>query len=162
MIEKIIDAIGADLGDEKVSALFSSLRGLNSSNAHRAADPILSIISSRPDSFAVSDPDEARTIFNELLGVSPKVVTSGVGTELAKLIPDWAIQFKETCGCKDMAKKMDSWGPDGCEKRRDQIVAHLLSQGNHLIPAFRLIPEAGKRVAANLLLNKAIRNARKA
>ncbi len=85
-----------------------------------------------------------------------------VGTELSKLIPDWALQFKGKCGCKDMQKKMDRWGPDGCEKRRDQIVAHLLSQGDLLIPAFRIIPEAGKTVAANLLLNKAIRNARKA
>ena len=32
-----------------------------------------------------------------------------VGTELAKLIPDWAIQFKGGCGCKDMQAKMDRW-----------------------------------------------------
>ncbi len=87
---------------------------------------------------------------------------TGVGTELSKLIPKWATQFDGACGCKDFAKKMDSWGVSGCEARKDSIVAHLLSQSDHLIPAFRLIPEAGKRVAANLLLNKAIRNARKA
>ncbi len=83
-----------------------------------------------------------------------------VGTELARMIPDWAVQFKGGCGCKDMQKKMDSWGPDGCEKRRDQIVAHLLSQSVHLIPAFKFVPETAKRVLAGKMLALAIRNAR--
>ena len=84
-----------------------------------------------------------------------------VGTELAKQIPDWAVQFKGGCGCKDMQKKMDKWGPDGCYERRNMIVAHLMSQSDHLIPAFQFVPETLKRVIAARMLNKAIRAARK-
>ena len=84
-----------------------------------------------------------------------------VGTELAKQIPKWAVQFKGGCGCKDMQKKMDRWGPDGCYARRHQIVAHLLTQSEHLIPAFQLVPDAVKRIVAQRMLNKAIRTARK-
>ena len=162
MIEKIVDVIGADLGDETVSAFFNGLKGLNSSNAHIAADPLLSLINSRPESFVVSDPDKARTVINELLGVSPKVTAGGVGTELAKLIPDWAIQFKDGCGCKDMQRLMDKWGPDGCDIRRGRIVAHLMGQSEHLIPAFKLVPDAMKKIVAERLLNKAIKRARDA
>lgn len=162
MIEKIVDAIGADLSDQAVGALFRSLRGLDGSNAHKAVEPILSVINSRPESFAVSDPDDAREALNELLGLRSEVLNGKVGTELSKLIPDWAVQFKGGCGCKDMQKKMDRWGAEGCEKRRKQIVAHLLSQSDMLIPAFKLVPEAMKKVVVERLLNKAIKRAREA
>lgn len=85
---------------------------------------------------------------------------SGVGTELSKLIPNWAVQFKDGCGCKDMAKKMDRLGPDGCEERANEIVAHLMSQSDRLIPAFKLVPDTLKRVAAERMLRKAIEAAR--
>ena len=160
MIEKIIDAVGADLSDQAVGALFRSLRGLDSSNAHKAAEPILSVINSKPESFAVSDPDEARKVLGELLGVRAIVVKGGVGTELSKLIPDWAVQFKGGCGCKDMAKKMDDRGVEWCELNKNAIVAHLMSQSDHLIPAFKLVPDALKKVAAERMLNKAIRAAK--
>ena len=83
-----------------------------------------------------------------------------VGTELAKQIPEWAVQFKGGCGCKDMQKKMDKWGPDGCYARRNQIVAHLLSQSDLLIPAFKMVPLTVKKIVAQRMLNKAIRAAR--
>jgi len=87
-----------------------------------------------------------------------------VGTELAKLIPAWAVENKKGCGCKDMAKKMDRWGLAGCEARRREIVKHLTSQSDKLIPAFRiasgLLPEALRSIAANKLLNMAMRNAK--
>ena len=84
-----------------------------------------------------------------------------VGTELSKLIPRWAVKMGEGCGCKDMAKKMDKWGIEGCEQRFDQIVAHLLSQDEHLIPAVKMVPESLKRVVAGKLVAKAISNVRK-
>jgi hypothetical protein len=86
---------------------------------------------------------------------------SGVGTEMAKLSPDWAVQFKGGCSCRDMAKKMDRWGLEGCEARRQQIVAHLTSQSDMLIPVLRGLPVALKRVGASNLLNRAIRRVRK-
>ena len=85
---------------------------------------------------------------------------AGVGTELSKLIPDWAVQFKGGCGCKDMAKKMDDRGVEWCELNKNAIVAHLMSQSDHLIPAFKLVPDALKKVAAERMLNKAIRAAK--
>ena len=85
----------------------------------------------------------------------------GVGDELAKLIPDWAVQFKGKCKCKDMQEKMNLWGPDGCEEHRDFIVTHLLAQEEHLVPILKAVPTAFKKVGATRMVNLAIRNARK-
>lgn len=86
---------------------------------------------------------------------------SGVGTELSKLIPDWATQFRGGCGCKDMAKKMDDRGVNWCKINSASIVAHLLSQSDHLIPVFKMTPKAIKKVIAEKMLDKAIKNAEK-
>jgi len=85
---------------------------------------------------------------------------SGVGTELGKLIPSWAVSVADGCGCKDFAEKMDRWGILGCQRRRNQIIAHLLEQSALLIPAFRLTPIGLRKVVAERLLNKAIAAAR--
>ena len=82
---------------------------------------------------------------------------SGVGTELAKLIPDWAIQFKDGCGCKDMEKKMNKWGPEGCQNRADSIVRHLMAQSDMLIPAFKMIPTPARKAVAGQMLRYAIK-----
>ena len=84
-----------------------------------------------------------------------------VGTELTALIPDWAVQFKGGCSCKNMAKKMDHWGLEGCEARREQIVTPLTSQSDMLVPVLRGLPEALKRVGASNLLNRAMKRAKK-
>ena len=84
------------------------------------------------------------------------------GTELSKLIPDWAVKNKSSCGCSDMATKMDRYGINWCEDNKNTIVAHLMSQSEHLIPAFKLVPNKMKKLVAEQLLNKAIENARKA
>jgi len=84
-----------------------------------------------------------------------------VGTELAKLIPKWATQFNGSCKCRDMEEKMNRWGADGCYTRREHIVAHLMKQSDHLIPAFKLVPDPVKRVIAGKLLRKAIANAKR-
>ena len=84
-----------------------------------------------------------------------------VGTELSKMIPDWAVQFEGGCGCKDMAAKMDRWGAKGCEARRVQIVMHLMKQSDMLIPAFKLVPDVVRRSVAGRMLSKAIANAKR-
>jgi hypothetical protein len=86
---------------------------------------------------------------------------SGVGTELAKQIPEWAVQTSKKCQCKDMQAKMNKWGPDGCYKRRNAIIAHLIAQSDLLIPAFKFVPESVKRVVAGRMLGKAIRDSKK-
>jgi len=84
-----------------------------------------------------------------------------VGTELSKLIPEWATVNSKKCRCKDFAAKMDRWGVEGCIARKDQIIAHLIAQDEHLIPVLRMVPESVKRVAACRILGTALRNAKK-
>ena len=84
-----------------------------------------------------------------------------VGSEMAKLIPAWAVKVGAGCRCKDFAAKMDKWGVEGCQRRRGVIVAHLLGQSEHLIPMLRAVPESMKRVVASRLLNTAIANSQK-
>ena len=79
------------------------------------------------------------------------------GSALESLIPDWAVQFKSGCSCKDMKIKCDRWGTKGCEVRKDQIVSHLMEQSDRLIPVFRNTPTALRRVAALTLFKKAIK-----
>ena len=83
-----------------------------------------------------------------------------VGTHLASLIPDWAKSMKGGCGCKDWELKMNRWGIDACEKNREQIVNHLMSQDEHLVKPLQCLPEALKRVVANKMLDRAIKMSR--
>jgi hypothetical protein len=78
------------------------------------------------------------------------------GSALETLIPDWVVQFKTGCGCKDYRKKMDRWGTEGCIARENQIIGHLMEQNDKLIPMFRGIPMSLKKIAAKKLLAKAI------
>jgi hypothetical protein len=90
------------------------------------------------------------------------MTSSGVGHQLGLLIPKWVVQSSSQCKCSDMAAKMDQYGIKWCEDNRNTIVAHLMSQSEHLIPAFKLVPNKMKKLVAEQLLNKAIENARKA
>lgn len=81
---------------------------------------------------------------------------------MSKLIPAWAVQQGKVCQCQSMAKKLDDNGIEWCEENKNTIVAHLMSQSEHLIPAFKLVPAAMKKIVAEQLVNKAIENARKA
>jgi hypothetical protein len=84
---------------------------------------------------------------------------ANVGDELTALIPDWAVQFKGKCSCRDVARKMNRWGASGCEANRKYIVNHLMSQNEMLIPIFRALPVLLKKAAAHKLLTTAIKNA---
>jgi len=86
--------------------------------------------------------------------------TNKPGSALESLIPEWVVQFKKGCGCKDFSKKMDRWGTEGCESRKNTIVSHLMSQSDLLIPVFRGIPTALRKAAATRLVNKAIEMSR--
>jgi hypothetical protein len=80
------------------------------------------------------------------------------GSALASLIPDWAVSIKGGCSCKDWEKKMNKWGPDACgTTQREGIVNHLMAQDEQLIPPLRALPAFAKRLAANKLLDAAIR-----
>ena len=81
-----------------------------------------------------------------------------VGTELEKLIPEWAVKDKSGCDCKSWVRKMNDGGIKWCEANREAIVTRLVSQSNRLIPILRAVPEPLRRFAANSLLDKAIKN----
>ena len=87
---------------------------------------------------------------------------SGVGTELAKLIPSWLVQQRKECNCKTVQAKLDDLGIPWCENNKQYLVAHLLSQSERLIPLAKIVsPTIQKRIAVKLV-EKAIENARKA
>ena len=87
---------------------------------------------------------------------------SGVGTEMAKLIPDWAQNLKKGCACKDMAIKWDKRGIEWCERNMNTLVNHIMLQSEHLIGPLRLVPDSLKRIGAAKLVRTAISNAKKA
>lgn len=84
-----------------------------------------------------------------------------VGSELAKIIPEWAVKSREGCGCSDWTLKMDKWGVEGCERHRRSILSHLVLQSDKLIPLLAVMPEKLRMAGARGLLNMAIRNAKK-
>ena len=80
------------------------------------------------------------------------------GTALASLIPDWAVDVKKGCKCRDMAAKMDKWGVQGCLLHREHIINHLVTESAvNLIPVLKLAPASLRKAGANLLFDKAIR-----
>ena len=81
----------------------------------------------------------------------------GVGTELHKMIPDFL--ESKGCACANLAKKMNIWGPEGCEKKRQRIVKHLVIESNKKT-ILNLIPKSATRMTANKLLTEAIKRAK--
>ena len=80
----------------------------------------------------------------------------GVGSEIAKKIPSWAVQFNGRCNCKNFQKAMDDRGPEWCENNFDYLVNHFLSQGDHLIPLLKRMPTFAMKVAVSHALRSAI------
>ena len=85
---------------------------------------------------------------------------SGVGTELGKLLPKWALKKNRSCRCSETAADLDENGIKWCEDNFDSLILHLLNQSEHLIPVFRMVPTSGRRAIAESLVKKAIRNAK--
>jgi hypothetical protein len=81
----------------------------------------------------------------------------GPGTELHKIIPKFLAS--EGCGCKDMAKKMNFWGPDGCDTQREHIVDYLVKKGKD-VKLFGWVPKKMIREVSDRMLTMAIERAR--
>lgn len=47
------------------------------------------------------------------------------GAELARLIRSLGLRGESGCGCDDLAARMDAWGVGGCQRHREEILAHL-------------------------------------
>ena len=58
---------------------------------------------------------------------TPTAPPCGPGCQLRRTL-SWFVRDDGKCGCTEYAAQMDAWGPDGCEQRMDEIVAHLVEQ----------------------------------
>ena len=101
-----------------------------------------------------------------------------VGSCMTKRIKGF-LKIRDTagCKCKAYATRMNTWGPDGCEKRRKEIVDHLMTQSDMIADAIvsTSIPGCGLlarligtpaatpllKLGANWLLDESIKDARK-
>lgn len=83
--------------------------------------------------------------------------TPGPGTELSRLLKRFGIEPTPTCACRAKAAEMDAWGCDECEKpeRVAEVVAVMRAEAEA-----RGLPFLD--VAGQLLVKRAIRNARNA
>ena len=88
------------------------------------------------------------------------MTSEGVGTELRQLLPGWIVSRKKSCGCESAAEKLDRYGVAWCEQNIDHIVQYLVDQSDKLIPVLQAVPKTGRRVAAERLVRKAIKNAK--
>lgn len=88
--------------------------------------------------------------FRDMLGPGP-------GTELHKIIPKFL--ESEGCGCRDMAKKMNFWGPEKCDIQRDHIVDYLVKKGKE-VKLFGWVPKKMIREVSNRMLTLAIDRAK--
>jgi hypothetical protein len=57
----------------------------------------------------------------------PLPTTCGPGCQLRRTL-SWFVRDDGKCGCTEYAAEMDRDGPDGCEARIGEIVAHLVEQ----------------------------------
>jgi hypothetical protein len=102
--------------------------------------------------------DGGRLVVDETHPAFParrKVVASGPGAELKKLLRMVGIAATPTCPCNARAAQMDAWGADECQQRLDEIVGWLREEA-----ANRRLPFS-EPVARQVVL-LAIRRARKA
>ena len=78
----------------------------------------------------------------------------GPGCQLKRTLAWWGVRDNGTCGCTEYAAQMDAWGPDGCEAKLDEIVAHLLEQAVKksvflgAVPAIAVVPLVRRAIAA--------------
>ena len=93
---------------------------------------------------------------HEPLPKQTKRPAAGPGTELKKLLGKIGIVERNGCKCRDMAVKMDRWGPDGCEQHMDKILEHLKVQA-----AKRNLGIVYNQWVAEKLVRHAIRRSRK-
>jgi len=68
-------------------------------------------------------------------------VSCGPGCQLRRTL-SWFVRDDGQCGCTEYAAQMDAWGPDGCEARIDEIVAHLVEQAAKKSVLLGAVPSA--------------------
>jgi hypothetical protein len=79
----------------------------------------------------------------------------GPGCQLRRSL-SWFVRDDGKCGCTEYAAEMDRDGPDGCEARIGEIVAHLVEQGAKRSIFLGAVPSA----AVTVVVRRAIEAAR--
>jgi len=79
----------------------------------------------------------------------------GPGCQLRRTLA-WFVRDDGECGCTEYAAEMDRDGPDGCEARIDEIVAHLVEQAAKKSVLLGAVPSA----AILVVVQRAIEAAR--
>lgn len=87
---------------------------------------------------------------------APTPTICGPGCQLRRTLAWWRIRDDGSCGCHAYAAQMDADGPDGCERRLDEIVAHIVEQAEKR----GVILGAIAAVTATQLVRRAIAAAR--
>ena len=85
----------------------------------------------------------------------PLPTTCGPGCQLRRSL-SWFVRDDGKCGCTEYAAEMDRDGPDGCEARIDEIVAHLVEQAAKKSVLLGAVPSA----AILVVVQRAIEAAR--
>jgi len=100
-------------------------------------------------------PNEAR---GAVAAENPPPTAHGPGTELKRLLAGWPFYITSSpdCSCNRVAREMDAWGPDECERpeRVDYILAAMRQNAEKRGLPF--IEAAGR-----FLIRRAIKAARK-
>ena len=86
---------------------------------------------------------------------APVQTTCGPGCQLRRTL-SWFVRDDGQCGCTEYAAQMDRDGPDGCEARIDEIVAHLVEQAAKRSVFLGAVPSA----AITVVVRRAIEAAR--
>lgn len=81
----------------------------------------------------------------------PLLAGGGPGTEMKAILQSLGLSESSGCGCQDVARAMDQWGPSGCRLRKDQILAHL-RQAQARAGWLAKLKAAGLAVASGLAL----------
>ena len=78
------------------------------------------------------------------------------GYHMHRLVRRWFGQgFSASCRCKEMIRKMNDWGPQGCREHLDEIVAVMRAEARRRGWWLRLaprLPGAGRPMQAMVLL----------
>ena len=83
-------------------------------------------------------------------------LTCAPGCQLRRTLSWWGIRDDGSCGCTEYAAQMDAWGPDGCDARIDEIVAHLVEEAGKRSVFLGAVPSA----AVTIVVRRAIDAAR--
>lgn len=92
----------------------------------------------------------------ELPTAKTSAPSGGPGTELSKLLKRFGVEPTPTCPCREVALRMDVWGPDECSRpeRMNAVLAAMRDEAK--ARGLLFLDAAGK-----LLIRRAIANARR-